>query len=153
MKIPSLIGRLGILIAVALGACNLSTANEALAQLSTQVPPGAWKAARLRNLPEGATIAVSAESDGQLDVILADRETLAGAEPSRPLFRGRFDKRLSFSVVIPASGDYYLVFDNRRSSIQREITASIHGSYEGRKARPPEPSEGPAQESQPKLRL
>lgn len=94
--------------------------------LNADVPPGITKAVRLKNLPKGAVVALEIKSDGDIQVLLmdsADYQRFPGAV--RPLFTGRVEKKLSFSVTIPASGHYYVVFDNGSGREPREITMTV----------------------------
>jgi hypothetical protein len=90
------------------------------------VPVGQWKAARLKNLPKNAVVAVQAESDGQVVIALLDSTSGGRPDTSRPLFTGQLKKRISFSVTVANPGDHYLVFDNRRGSRSRAVKATIH---------------------------
>lgn len=47
------------------------------------------------------------------------------------------EKRIGFSVVIPRSGDYYVIFDNRKSTELRQVRLNVN-------AEPPKPSPAPA---------
>ena len=59
---------------------------------------------------------------------------------TRPLFEASMEKRLGFTVVIPRTGDYYVVFDNRKSSEPRQVKLNVKAE---RPARPPSPVDKP----------
>jgi hypothetical protein len=99
-----------------------------LVSFNMNVPPGQWKAARLKNLPKDAVVAVQAESDGQVLIALLDSTSGGKPDTSRPLFTGTVEKRLSFSVTVANAGHHYLVFDNRRGSATRAVKATIHAA-------------------------
>ena len=100
--------------------------------LNVDVPSGKWKACRLRNLPKDAVVAVEVETNGDIVVALMDESNYQRfPTPPRPLFHGRVEKRLSFSVSIPAKGHYYVVFDNRSRPQPRAVKVTIHATRAG----------------------
>ena len=96
--------------------------------LNVDVPAGQWKAARLKNLPKDAVVAVRVESDGDILVGLLDSTSKGQPDTSRPLFTGRVEKRLSFSVTVTEAGDHYLVLDNRRGSEPRSVRVTLRAA-------------------------
>lgn len=97
--------------------------------LNVDVPSGKWKGIRLRNLPKDAVAAVQVESDGDILVALVDAKSYqAPADKRRPLFMGRVEKRLSFSVTTQKSGDHYLLFDNRTGAQTRVVTVTVRAA-------------------------
>jgi hypothetical protein len=97
--------------------------------VNMDVPAGEYKAVRLRNLPRGAQIAIEVKTDGEIDVMLADTEDYRRfLDARRPLFQGQVDRKLSFSVVIPESDDYFLIFYNRTGKRSRAVTATVAAS-------------------------
>jgi hypothetical protein len=77
----------------------------------------------LRNLPKDAIVALEVQSDGEITVAVLDSgDYLQFPNTRRPIFVGRVQKKLSFSVTIPESGHYYVVLDNRSGSQQRAVT-------------------------------
>jgi hypothetical protein len=96
--------------------------------VNVDVPPGQWKAARLKNLPKDATLAVKVESSGDVIVIILDSTSKGKPDVSRPLFTGRVEKRLSFSVTVGEAGDHYLVLDNRRGSEPRAVKVTVQAA-------------------------
>jgi hypothetical protein len=97
--------------------------------LNVDVPAGQWKGARLRNLPKDAVVAMQVESDGAILVALMDAESYrASPDKRRPLFTGRVENRLSFSVTVQTSGDHYLVFDNRSGAQTRALTITVRAA-------------------------
>ena len=96
---------------------------------TVEVPQGKWKALRLRNVPTGAVVAVEVVSSGDVVVAFAD-ETEYRRYPAleRPLFFGRVEKRIAFSVTAPAEGNYYVVFDNRSGMESRVVTARVRAA-------------------------
>jgi hypothetical protein len=96
--------------------------------LNVDVPAGQWKAARLKNLPKDATLAVKVESSGDVIVGILDSTSKGKPDVSRPLFTGRVEKRLSFSVTVSQAGDHYLVLDNRRGSEPRAVKVTVQAA-------------------------
>jgi hypothetical protein len=96
---------------------------------SVDVPPGKWKAVRLRNLPKDAVVAVRVQASGEIAVAFVDAsEYRRFPVVARPLFAGRIEKQLTFSVTMPAAGDYFVVFDNRSGGESRAITVTIRAA-------------------------
>ncbi|MGD9076488.1 MAG: DUF4344 domain-containing metallopeptidase [Desulfobacteraceae bacterium] len=97
--------------------------------LNVDVPSGQWKRIRLRNLPKDAVVAVQVESNGDILVGLVDAKSYQGPpDKRRPLFMGRVEKRLSFSVTTQKSGDHYLLFDNRTGAQARVVTVTVRAA-------------------------
>jgi hypothetical protein len=116
---------------------GLGTVQAAEATLNVEVPGGKWKGMRLKNLPQGAKVALQIESSGALRVIVLDSSELKRFPNTRALFTGSVEKRLGFSVVIPRSGDYFIVFDNRAGSEPRQVTIRIRAQPPRRRESPP----------------
>jgi hypothetical protein len=95
------------------------------------VPAGAWKGVRLKNIPLGARIGTEVESDGLVEILLLDAEDYARfPSPKHPVFRGKTSDRLEISVLAPASGDYYVLIDNRTGSDARAVALTLSGEVE-----------------------
>ena len=66
-----------------------------------------------------------------------------------PLLQGTVEKKLAFSVVIPASGDNYIIFDNRRGSDIQKIKILIRAERaRSPDVKPPSPAIDPRKEMQ-----
>ena len=96
-------------------------------------PPRRWptaaKARSRKNLPEGASLSVRVAADGSLVVILVhETELKRYPSPISPAFQGTLERTLSFSVVIPDSGNYYVIFDNRRGVEERRVRILIEAN-------------------------
>ena len=133
------------LLILALGGAALfagapTDVPAATAQVAIEVPAGKTRSARLRRLPQDAVVAVAVRSSGALQVALVSAAQLKSAKP-QALFRGALERRLSFQVVIPQAGDYFLVLDNRRGEAPVTVTATIQAK-KGRAAPPPKPDAG-----------
>lgn len=89
----------------------------------------------MRNLPAGALVLVEVEASGELGVALVNAAGFRRLPAlDEALYQASGDARFSFSVTIPASGDYYLVLDNRRFGEPRKGRLSIRatrGGHEG----------------------
>ena len=97
-------------------------ARAAEAAMSVELPAGQWKTLKLRNLPQDAVMAVVVQATGRIAVMLvneADFRRFPKAED--PVFMGTVEKRLSFTVTIPATGTYFMVFDNRQSATAQKV--------------------------------
>jgi hypothetical protein len=97
--------------------------------VNLDVPAGQWKAARLKNLPKGATVAIQVESNGEILVALVHAKAFQNSPDNlRPLFTGRVERRLSFSVAIAEKGDHYLLLDNRRGNEAKAVTVTLQAA-------------------------
>lgn len=111
------------------------------AQVSIEVPQGKTKTVRLRQLPRGAVLGVAISVSGKLLIALVSAAQLKSPKPE-PLFRGAVDSKMSFKVVIPEAGDYYLVLDNRRGTEPVKVTATIRAEKGAAKPSQPPPKKG-----------
>jgi hypothetical protein len=74
--------------------------------VNLDVPAGEWKTARLKNLPKDAMLAVKVESNGEILVALVHAKAFQNSPDNlRPLFTGRVERKLPFSVAIAEKGD------------------------------------------------
>lgn len=96
------------LLLVALLALAASSVAAQQGTYTIDDPSGKWKAVRVRNVPEGALLAIA-------------------------FFRGQAVKRLSFSVTAPVTGHYYVVLDNRKGGESLAVEVTIAA----RKRQPP----------------
>ncbi|MDH4173574.1 MAG: hypothetical protein OEW96_03335 [Betaproteobacteria bacterium] len=132
-------------LAVALGAGLLFAGAEApaaggTAQVSVEIPDGKTRTVRLRNLPRGAVVAVRVQAEGALQIALISATQLKSKKPEA-LFRGALDRSITFQVVLPEPGDYYLVLDNRRGSEPIKARATIRAEKKPTAPAPAEPGE------------
>jgi len=115
--------RRAIRILWALGLLLLGAARGE-ASFHTEVPAGAWRALALKNLPQGSTVRAVVRATRPLDVAFvrqSELTTYPGGAP--PVFRGRVEDELQFTVIAPDEGDYALVLDNRGG--QRSVTVDL----------------------------
>jgi hypothetical protein len=134
-------GARGLCLAVAFGTAALLTGAEAgaaggTAQVSIEIPAGKTKTVRLRDLPRGTRLTVRIDAGGKLAVALISRAQLKSPAPEA-LFRGALDRRMTFQVVIPESGHYYLVLDNRRGGAAMKARATIRAEHDAIRPSPP----------------
>ena len=119
-------------------------AQQGEAALSVEVPAAKWKGVRLKNLPRGTSLALQIETSGTMRVIVVDSGELRRFPETRALFEANVESRIGFSVVIPRSGDYYVVFDNRAHAQARQVRLKVQAQAPGRRDRGPAPAEPPA---------
>ena len=104
-------------------------AADGLATLNVDILPGKWKAIRLKSLPKDANVAVQVLCNGEIVVALVDSKSYQRfSENSRPLFAGRVEKQLSFSISIPEKGDYFVVLDNRAGQETRAAKVMVRAA-------------------------
>jgi hypothetical protein len=106
--------------------------------MTVELPVGQFKAVRLRNLPKDTVMAFQIESSGKLLAMLVnEQDSKRFPNPEEPLFAGSIDRRLSFTIAIPASGNYFLVFDNRQGAETLKVKFVIRAER-GRAQPPPQ---------------
>lgn len=111
---------------LALAIAVPTPARAADAALTVTLPAGKHKAIRMRNLPKDAVIAVAVRSDGKIGVgLLSQHDYRTYPRAREPVFVGTLERTLSFQVVIPAAGAYYLVLDNRQGAEVRKVKIGI----------------------------
>lgn len=125
--------RVSILLTACLSMLWFSSASaDGLVSLNVDIPPGKLKGIRLKNIPKDAVVAVEVVSSGELVVALMDSKTYRNfSDTSRPLFLGQVEKRLSFSVTIPATDNYVVVLNNRSGQQQRTVKITIRATSPG----------------------
>jgi hypothetical protein len=107
----------------------LEPVGAADVRLTVDVPDGKTKSVRLRNLPEGAVVAVDVQASGELAVLfLRAKDPQDSSARVPPLFAGRLERRLAFSVTLPAAGSYYVVLDNRKGTDPRHVSVRVRAS-------------------------
>jgi hypothetical protein len=111
-----------------------ASAAGADAAFAVEVAAGKSKNVRLRNVPGGATMAVSIVTTGKLLVALVN------PQGSRTLFRAIVEHKLAFRVSVPDRGDYFLVLSNRDGSETVEVQAQIRAVRGARPAPSPQPA-------------
>jgi hypothetical protein len=107
---------------VALAALFGGAALAVDAELSADVPEKKWKALRLHNLPQNASLAVRVDTSGPIRIILAHAsDAQQFPKGLRATFSGTAERRLTFRVNIAVAGDYYVILDNRKGDAAREV--------------------------------
>ena len=123
-----------------------AAAFAAEAELSAEVPAEKWRALRLKGLTQGASLRVRVETSGPIRVILArEDEVQRFPKGLKATFSGTAERRLSFSVSIPAGGTYYVILDNRKGDALREVRLYV----EALPARRPQPKPKPVPKTAP----
>lgn len=116
----------GVALVLLLASALALPASGAEVTLRTDVPAGKLKSLRLRNLAEGTVVGVAVQADGELAVAFVGGKALRKSPRGvPPLFTGRLDRRLAFSVTIPSPGHYYVVLDNRKGEDSRAVRVRV----------------------------
>lgn len=103
--------------------------GRAQAALTAEVPAGRHRVLRLRNLPRDAQVAVAIQSTGRVTVsFLTEADFRRFPQPDEPLFVAPVERSLSFAVTMPVTGDYYVVFDNRKGSEPQKVSMAIRAA-------------------------
>ena len=118
------------LLIVLIGVFFVSTAiaQDDLRSVTTNptLPALTWKGARLKNLPANAVIAIEISTDKKLELLLLNEADYAKFPiVETPLFQGDVISKLSFTVHIPTTGNYYLVLDNRKNIESNRVSLKI----------------------------
>lgn len=101
-------------------------ARAAEATLNVDLAARQWRAVRLKSLPQGAVVAVEARTSGPIGVAFVDAAGYRRLPAlARPLFRGEARRRVAFSVTISATGDHYVVLDNRAGADVRAVEVTV----------------------------
>jgi hypothetical protein len=135
--LPRLHGAVVLGAALALACAEVPAAGGTV-QVSIEIPDGKTRSVRLRNLPRGTAIAVRVRAAGKLQIALISAAQLKSKRPEA-LFRGALDRSITFQAILPESGDYYLVLDNRRGSEPVKARATIRAERKSAAPRTPEP--------------
>jgi hypothetical protein len=126
---------------VALGAVGPLHAQGTQATLTATVPAGTHKSLRLRNLPKDAQIAVVVQATGRVRVaFLTEADFERYPDPQEPVFVAPVERKLSFVLTMPETGNYYVVFDNTKGTEERKVQMLIRaarGTAATPKAAPP----------------
>jgi len=126
----------GLIVAACAGPLPAVAAEAAM---SVELPGGKHKAVRLRNLPKGAIMAVAVQTSGPIAIsLVSEVDYRRFPKVEDPVFLGTVERKLSFTVTIPATGTFYLVIDNRRADDARKVKFVI------RAQRGPAPEGAPA---------
>lgn len=126
-----------LLLALSLGLlASAEPGHAAEAAMSVELPAKKWKAVRLRNLPKNAVMAVAVQSSGSIAVsLLNETDYRRFPRVQDPVFLGTVSRSLSFTIVVPNAGNYYLVLDNRSSGEVQKVKFVIR-AQRGRAAPP-----------------
>jgi hypothetical protein len=118
--------------------CSFAVAaDRGEAALDIEVPAAQWKGVRLKNLPKGTSVALQIEASGKIRVLVVAGAELKRFPRTRALFEATVDSRMGFSVIIPRSGDYYVVFDNRAATEARRVQMKVQAVAPQRRDRAP----------------
>ncbi len=104
-------------------------AIERSASLNTEVGVGKWKAVKLRNLPKGVKLSIEIITDGAITLLLLDQKTYDSfPDINRPLLRSTTSTKFSFEFLIPRTGNYFAVLDNRAGNAARKVSILVTAS-------------------------
>lgn len=121
------LGALSLLVAA--GSFQITFAEERSATVNGDVAAGKTSTTRLRNLPKGASLKVDLTTSGEVVIwLLNDDDYRRFPSAKRPLFESRTDNKLAISLLIPETGNYYVVIDNRSGRAAREFTLSVNAA-------------------------
>jgi len=128
--------RLVAVLAITLGVVGGLAPDIAVAQaaprqasLSTEVPAGQFRGLRIRNVPRSARIAIAAKATARIALSLLNAEdAVRYPAPGEPLFTASVESTLSFSVVIPAAGDYVLMLDNTKGETPSRVNLLVRAA-------------------------
>lgn len=104
-------------------------AKEKSASVRGEANAGKWKALRLRNLPQGAKLSIEVSTSAEVGVLLMDQSAYRQLpETKEALFQGKTSDRITFSIIVPHTGNYYVVIDNRDGKTSSKFTIAIRAA-------------------------
>ncbi len=125
-RLLSLLLGLCLAAAMPLAGSTPSAADEKTSVFKMDIPAGEWKVAKFRGLPERGSLSLDVVSSGPVEILLFDMATYRRFPAIEdPLFKGKTAAKLGFSVVVPESGDYYLIIDNRTGDQRRKVSVQV----------------------------
>lgn len=77
----------------------------------------------------------------KIRVIVVDSTELKRFPKTRALFEATVENKLGFSVIIPRTGDYYVVLDNRAGNEVRQVSLRVKAEPPARKQPAPNSNE------------
>ncbi len=115
------------------------SAAEKSATLNHEVAARKWTGLKLRNLPKGASLLLELTTDGGVVTVLLLNEKSYARLPAveRPLFKAQTGDRIDFSIIVPETGNYYAVIDNRAGTASRKFTIDVKAAAETQARRRP----------------
>ena len=100
-----------------------------VAFFTVTVPPKEYKALRVKRLPQDAYVGVEVESTHEVTIAFVDtQDYLNLPRPQKPLMLSKVDRRLTFSVTIPESGDYFVVLVNRNEHATADVKLKVQAA-------------------------
>ena len=91
-----------------------------------------WGSVAFRDLPRGASLSIEVATTGPIEILLLDDPGYkAFPKHVSPLLQAETADNYGFSLVVPNSGDYYLVADNRDGGEQRVLVVRVTATAPG----------------------
>lgn len=114
---------------LAWAAAGSVAAQQNQARLSVEVPPGGFKTLRLRNAPAQAQVALAVQSSARIMVsVLNEADAQTYPRIQDPLLTAPVEQAMSFSVTLPETGNYYVVFDNTRGTVPAKVQMALRAA-------------------------
>ncbi len=131
-----LVAGLCLAATVPLAAGTPAAAEEKSTVFRMDIPAGKWKVAKFRGLPRRGSLSLDVVSSGPVEILLFDKAAYRRFPAIEdPLFRGKTTHKFGFTVVVPKSGDYYLVIDNRTGDQRRRVSVHVKAATAGHNRR------------------
>ncbi len=125
-------------------------AERGEASFHTEVPPRAWRALRLENLPAGTTVSARVQATDAISIALVrEHELRLYPNAGPPVFRGRAQNRLDFRVMVPDTGTWALVLDNRAGGTFVKVDLDVEAVRPGARPRATPPEAAPPTRDEP----
>jgi hypothetical protein len=104
------------------------------------VPEGTSSTIRMLNLQGGTRLAFAVQAQDALWVLFVDEENWKRfPQGATPVLSARVKPALSFSVQVPADGNYYLVLDNRERTSPNAVKLQLRATLPAGAKRPSDP--------------
>lgn len=96
--------------------------QAAQVQIRAEIPAGAHKSLRLRNVPAEARVAFAVQASSRITLsLLTEADARRYPDVAEAIFTAPVERTLSFSVALPVAGNYYVVFDNRKGNTASQV--------------------------------
>jgi len=130
-------------LAILAGMPGAAMGQSSQAQVSAQVPAGAHRTVRLANVPAEAKLAIAVRVSTRLKLsLLTEADGKRYPDAPDPVFSAPVESTLSFTVTVPATGNYVVIFDNARGETTSAVTMAV-------RAMRTKPAESPPQMAPP----
>lgn len=125
-------GLAAVLAAAALAApvtARAQAGRSAQVRITAEVAAGKHRAMRFGNVPARAQLAIAMRASSKILVqLLSEADARRFPAVADALFTAPVEGTFSFSVTVPAAGNYYVVLDNTRGETSSKVVLVVRAS-------------------------